>query len=529
MNYYILSDLLKIYYKIIEALNTIDNIYFILVSFLFLILTAIILSYRFQIITNKINKENSLVTSNISEYKTTKNADNKLIYREALLFTTLGGIANIGGIGKLGIPTKAILLKKQGYSVKTSIASIALDTFFDIIFSVLILIFAAFYFPSIKIIDTLDVRIIIILLIIILSIAIIIKNKKWYSKFFKNIGKMDNRTILELFAITSIAWILTSISYYFIIISTNENVDVLTVFIIFTLSVVIGIISPIAGGIGVREGMLTFLSATINIAPSKGLLIAIIHRVLSIVSLLFILMILKLNKKNTETIISVNDYASEKKRELKAKKIRLILQKHINFTDKIILEIGCGYGYVINQFQKISGHAIGIDKSYYLVKSSKKNHGECEFICADGTLLPIKKNSADLIILNHVIEHTDHKDELIKECNRILKEKGIIYIATPNKHFLIDPHTKIPFFGYMGRKIHDRFNIHNPTKKELIELLEQNSFSYNYLSTDIINNLTDFEEYNTFLYKLISKFSRLLTTNDFLMPTHVFIAKKLHN
>ncbi len=344
------------------------------------------------------------------------------------------------------------------------------------------------------------------------------------------IKKIDRRAIFKLFLLTLIAWIFSSLSYYSLIKSTNEIVDLLRVFAVYNFSVVIGIISPIAGGIGVREGILTVLSSTINIDPSKGLLIAIIHRILSVISLLLLLVIGKLYKINHMIVRNnQNDFASENKRDLKAKKIISILQKDIIIQNKIILEIGSGFGYIIDQFQKKGSYAIGIDKSINLVKSAKDRNKNCEYIHGNGFLIPIKQNSIDVIILNHVIEHIKFKEDLLKECNRVLREEGIIYIATPNKYFFFDPHTKIPFFGYMSEKMHDRYNIHNLSRKEIMELFRQYKFSYKYLSLDIIRNLNEFEEYNKLVYNLISNLFRYITYSeiyDYLIPTHIFIIKK---
>lgn len=530
MNFFNISDLLKIYYNVLEAFNIIEHIYFIFLSFIFLIITLIILGYRFQVIVNKTNKESPITLKTEKGYDKNEYSPSHLYYRDALLFTVLGGIVNFGGLGKLGIPTKTVLLKKKGYSINSCITSVTIDMTFDILFSFLVLIISIIFFIPYTMIDLFNIYIIMILLIIIVLLFFKFKNKDFYLTFFKNLKKIDNVAILEFFVITSISWALSSISYYLIIKSTNEEVNLFTIFIIFTISVMIGVLSPIAGGIGVREGMLTYLSSLINIAPSKGILIAIIHRILSFLSLLFLLIFLKLKiKAMNQTDSSLKNYASETKREIKAKKIISILQSEMPIKNKMVLEIGSGHGHIINQFQKTDNYSIGIEKLFELVKLSKNKHEKCEFICGDGTKLPIKNNIIEIIVLNHVIEHIRNKEELIKESNRILKEDGIIYIASPNKHFLIDPHTKIPMFGYMGQKIHDKFNIYNPSKNDLIKLFEDNNLLYTYKSIHIIDNISEYEDYNTLINKFISKcfkYTKFPIIEKYFIPTHIFILRK---
>lgn len=524
---FFVDNVIKTQNNILGAFEVINNAYYIIFSLILIIGSIILFSYRFKIAVNKIN--NGFFNSN-NDIQKFEIPFNNLKFHDAMLFTVLGGIANTFGIGKLGIPAKTVLLKKKGYSTNISVASIAVDTTFDIIISILILILAIIYLPSIDMVDIFDIRIIVISSFVIILIIAKFRNRKWLSIFINTIKKIDLNIIFELFLLTLMAWLLTSLSYYFLIKSTNENVNLFDVFAVFNFSVVIGIISPIAGGIGVREGMLTFLSTTINIEPSKGLLIAILYRILSVISLLFLLLIGKLNKINHMIVRNnENDFASENKRDLKAKKIISILQKEITIENKTILEIGSGYGYIINQFQKRGSYAIGIDKSINLVRSAKNNNTNCEYICGDGALIPIEHNSIDVIILNHVIEHIKYKEKLMKECNRILRKEGVIYIATPNKHFFLDPHTKIPFFGYMSEKIHDRYNIHNPSRKEMIELFKKYELSYKYLSLDIISHLNQFEEYNILAYKLFSiifKYLSFYKIQDYLIPTHIFIIKK---
>ena len=48
--------------------------------------------------------------------------------------------------------------------------------------------------------------------------------------------------------------------------------------------------------------------------------------------------------------------------------------------------------------------------------------------------LPIKSNSIESISMIELIEHIDNKDlkYLLKECRRVLKKDGKIYLSTPN-------------------------------------------------------------------------------------------------
>tara|TARA_Y100001933_G_C19001117_1_gene564699 strand:+ start:1185 stop:1907 length:723 start_codon:yes stop_codon:yes gene_type:complete len=86
-----------------------------------------------------------------------------------------------------------------------------------------------------------------------------------------------------------------------------------------------------------------------------------------------------------------------------------------------ILDIGCGEKPFRELFGK-SNCYIGVD----LRASSQAD------IYADlNQPLPIKSNSADIIICSEVLEHVENPNQLIKEMSRCLTPNGVIYISCP--------------------------------------------------------------------------------------------------
>ncbi|MCZ4223764.1 class I SAM-dependent methyltransferase [Pedobacter rhodius] len=98
----------------------------------------------------------------------------------------------------------------------------------------------------------------------------------------------------------------------------------------------------------------------------------------------------------------------------------------IAFSDKI-LEIGCGKGQQICNLFNIGFENIeGVDKFIpeeidhgFGVKIMKKD------------LVELQPNQYDLIIMNHVLEHMDQQQEVLKNCRSLLKEQGCLMIAIP--------------------------------------------------------------------------------------------------
>lgn len=75
----------------------------------------------------------------------------------------------------------------------------------------------------------------------------------------------------------------------------------------------------------------------------------------------------------------------------------------------------------------------------------------------DGKIFPFKNNQFDIAHSNAVIEHVgsfEAQELFLKEMTRVSK-RGML--TTPNRHFPIEVHTKVPIFHWMGKKYFDCF------------------------------------------------------------------------
>lgn len=94
-----------------------------------------------------------------------------------------------------------------------------------------------------------------------------------------------------------------------------------------------------------------------------------------------------------------------------------------------ILDVGCGYGYLVHSLRRISHEATGIDISSQAIKKAKHNFGNYFSISAKPT------DKYDLIIATEVIEHVTGPREFIQELMQHLEPEGILLLTTPNKDF----------------------------------------------------------------------------------------------
>ncbi|MBN2093080.1 class I SAM-dependent methyltransferase, partial [candidate division KSB1 bacterium] len=112
---------------------------------------------------------------------------------------------------------------------------------------------------------------------------------------------------------------------------------------------------------------------------------------------------------------------------------------YLELKDKEILDAGCGYGGKTIYYAEQGGkHVIGVDLdekhiNYALEYAAKKNFPNVEFKVANLANLPFESDKFDVILLNDVVEHIKRPIliDVLKECKRVLKKGGRIFIEFP--------------------------------------------------------------------------------------------------
>ena len=122
----------------------------------------------------------------------------------------------------------------------------------------------------------------------------------------------------------------------------------------------------------------------------------------------------------------------------------------------LLLDLGCGGGYLTNYFLKLGIEAVGVDVAKGL-RNAKKNAPSGSFINADGVNLPFKDGCLHTVILNDVLEHIPYNlaHPMLDEVRRTLKADGKLYISVTNRYELREPHTGIPFLTWLPRPCWD--------------------------------------------------------------------------
>jgi SAM-dependent methyltransferase len=140
------------------------------------------------------------------------------------------------------------------------------------------------------------------------------------------------------------------------------------------------------------------------------------------------------------------------------------IKKFYNSNPKVILDIGCSSGYLIEklilEFPKslVIGADIIKKPLYELANKLKKT----PFIRFDLLKNPFNKSFADVITLLNVAEHISDDTKAFKECYKILNPKGILIIEVPAFKSLFDSYDK-------ELKHFRRYNL-NELKNKLIKI-----------------------------------------------------------
>jgi 2-polyprenyl-3-methyl-5-hydroxy-6-metoxy-1,4-benzoquinol methylase len=149
----------------------------------------------------------------------------------------------------------------------------------------------------------------------------------------------------------------------------------------------------------------------------------------------------------------------------RGKKIIEALKPFLSVKGARISDIGCGTGGIAIAFALNGAKVVASDpdKSALRIGSARASEEkvEVEWLVSKGESIPFVDSSFDLIICNDVIEHVESPNGLAKELYRLLKNRGIFYLTTPNKHspynILWDDHTGLPLITLMPKPLQDYF------------------------------------------------------------------------
>jgi ubiquinone/menaquinone biosynthesis C-methylase UbiE len=102
-----------------------------------------------------------------------------------------------------------------------------------------------------------------------------------------------------------------------------------------------------------------------------------------------------------------------------------------NWKAEVMIDVGCGNGKYTTMLGKLMDASVvcGIDHEWKVLYKSRL---DIKLIADLNRCLPIKSNTADVVIASQIIEHVAKTDVILKEIYRVLRYQGRVIIGTPN-------------------------------------------------------------------------------------------------
>tara|TARA_B100000029_G_scaffold263709_1_gene259881 strand:- start:355 stop:1080 length:726 start_codon:yes stop_codon:yes gene_type:complete len=102
-----------------------------------------------------------------------------------------------------------------------------------------------------------------------------------------------------------------------------------------------------------------------------------------------------------------------------------------------ILDIGCGGGLLCEPLSRLGAKMTGIDASENNIKVAELHAKEMglniNYVNCSPESLNLK-NNFDVILNMEVVEHVSNTNLFIKNCSKLIKKNGIMFVATINKN-----------------------------------------------------------------------------------------------
>lgn len=203
--------------------------------------------------------------------------------------------------GKASEPIKAILLKlKKGTPVSETLPSIIWERIMDITVIVILALFAIQILTQAEILF-LSIASIAVLIILICLLFLILYNKKFGLRVFKILvkfpilnrltikfletfykSKIKNSKLLFSFILSVLTWLLYGFVFYFSLLALGINLSPLLLSGILALSIIIGVLSSLPGGIGSTDVVMVLLLSLVGVENIIAVSSVLIARFLSL-------------------------------------------------------------------------------------------------------------------------------------------------------------------------------------------------------------------------------------------------------
>jgi 2-polyprenyl-3-methyl-5-hydroxy-6-metoxy-1,4-benzoquinol methylase len=107
---------------------------------------------------------------------------------------------------------------------------------------------------------------------------------------------------------------------------------------------------------------------------------------------------------------------------------------------KDVLDVGCGTGYGTSFLAASAKSVIGIDISRHALRYARRHYSDSniQFRRIDAEHMELADQSFDVVISTENFEHLSNQRVNLSEMSRVLRDDGMLLLATPNHEMFID-------------------------------------------------------------------------------------------
>lgn len=221
-------------------------------------------------------------------------------------------------------------------------------------------------------------------------------------------------------------------------------------------------------------------------------------------------------------------FAVTAKREQKFLTIQSVLSDFLKTEVKgnHLLDIGTGNGEIAEYFSR-DNEVCAVD----VFDQRKNKEGNVKFSLIEGTALPFDAETFDIVLSNHVGEHTPDWNAHLDEIKRVLKPGGVCYLASPNRLFPWEGHYNVWLIHYLPRTLFFRLLKAMGIYKEDIKLLTwfqlKRMLEEKFLFKEYTQDIIKYQDKYYMKIPVVGKFPMFVVCAlRFLSQTNMFVLRK---